>query len=286
MPSRPQTDGSIHRRLTERARLKHGVLSRQDVVACGVSPQTVTRWARIGRLQMVLPGAFVLPGVPVSWKQRLLCALEWAGPEARISHRSAAALLELDGFPEGVIEVTTTLKRKPPDGLVVHRVRRMSPHDSTTVGPIRTSTPARIILDLGAVSSFDKVECAVEDILRRKLSSLAALHWELRTQGGQGVPGSGTMKRLLQVRPKGYAPTASRLELKIDRVLRSLVLLFYARQHVIETRLGERRPDFAFPDYKFAVEGDSYAHHSGRRAWERDNQRDRACAHWTGTSFT
>lgn len=276
MASRPQQDRSIHRLLHERARSTLGVLSREDLLACELSAQASRRWVRTGKLDEIFPGAFVLPGVPRSWKQKLMCALTWAGPEAKASHRSAAALIGLDGFPEGVIEITMPSKRKPVEGIITHRVERISPHDVTKVGPIRTSTPARILLDLGAVSSFDAVECALEDALRRKLTTLPALRWELRTQGRRGVKGTATLKRLVQTRPRGYVATESRLELKIDRVLRSISLPFYARQHVIATRLGERRPDFAFPEYNFAIEADSYAHHSGRRAWERDKQRDRA----------
>jgi very-short-patch-repair endonuclease len=276
MSSQPQLHLTTHQLLVECARAKLGVLSRRDLSACGLSRQAVGRWLRAGKLQEVFPGAFVLAGPPLSSKQLLMSALVWAGNGARLSHRSAAALIGLDGYAEGAIELTMPSKRKPPERILVHHLEQMSPYDSTMVGPLTTSTPARIILDLGAVSPIDSVECAVEDVLRRKLSSLAALRWELRTQGGQGVPGSATMRKLLEDRPDGYVPTDSRLELRIDRVLRSLVLPPYVRQLVIETRLGHKRPDFAFPAYRLAVEGDSYAHHSGRRAWERDNQRDRA----------
>lgn len=132
------------------------------------------------------------------------------------------------------------------------------------------------MLDLGAVSPVDTVEYALEDLLRRKLSTLAALRWELRTQGGRGVPGSAILSELLAARPDGYVPTDSGLEVDVDRVLRSLVLPPYRRQLVIKTRSGVRRPDFAFPDYTFAIEAKSFKHHSGRTAWESDNQRDEA----------
>ena len=123
---------------------------------------------------------------------------------------------------------------------------------------------------------LETVEYAIEDMLRKRLSTLAALRWELRTQGGQGVPGSATLSELLQARPDGYVPTDSGLEVDVDRVLRPLVLPPYVRQLVIQTRAGERRPDFAFPDHTFAIEAKSYKHHSGRRAWDSDNRRDEA----------
>lgn len=100
--------------------------------------------------------------------------------------------------------------------------------------------------------------------------------WELQTQGGKGVPGSATLRDLLRARPDGYTPTGSYFEVDIDRILRSLPLPTYQRQLVVRTREGERRPDFAFPDFKFAIEGKSWKHHSGRKPWQEDNRRDEA----------
>lgn len=276
MSVRPEPSLAIHLLLVERAQRKLGVLSRKDLYECGLSPQAVRRWIVGGKLVEIFPGAFVLPGGPLTWKQKLMCGLTWGGPSARVSHRSAASLLRLEGFPEGRIELTSTSKKKPPDGIDVHVVKRLWPYDTTTSGPFRTSTPARTILDLGAVSDIDTVEYALEDLLRRKVSTLPALRWELRMQGGRGVRGGGILSDLLNMRPEGYVPTGSRLEIKIDRELRALVLPPYERQHVLATRIGEARPDFAFPDFTFAIEGYSYTHHGGRRAWERDGQRHKA----------
>ena len=44
----------------------------------------------------------------------------------------------------------------------------------------------------------------------------------------------------------------------------------------MKTRVGSRWPDFVFPEYTVAVEGDGYESHGGRKAWLYDKQRDRA----------
>ena len=84
-----------------------------------------------------------------------------------------------------------------------------------------------------------------------------------------------TLRKLIERTGRAQPTTGSTLELKVDRVLRTLVLPPYVRQHRIETRSGRRRPDFAFPEQQLAIEAHSYKWHQGKRAWEQDQRRDR-----------
>ena len=270
-PPAPKQRHSIH----GLAASQFGLLTRDDLLAADVSAQAIRRRVRNGELEELLPGVFRVPGVPESWHQRLLAALRWAG-DSCASHRSAAALLELDGFPQGPVEITTTRSRRPRNRIVLHRVGTMAPSDLMKRGPFTLTTPARTLLDLGVVCPLEQVELALEDVLRRKLTTIRALRWELRTQGGQGRAGTANLRALLEHRPDDYRPTASRLELEVDRVLRSHRFPSYERQHELETRLGLLHPDFAFPTYCVAVEADSYRWHSGRRSWQADKARMRA----------
>lgn len=155
----------------------------------------IRRRVRDGDLHEVLPGVYRLSGAPSSWLQRLTAALLWAGPNSCASHRSAAALLGLDGFDEDIVELTTTRSLKTRPGVVVHRVGRLWDYDMMLKGPFMLTTPARTLLDLGAVATADGIELALEDALRRKLTTLSALRWELRTRGGQGKPGTVVLKK-------------------------------------------------------------------------------------------
>ncbi len=60
----------------------------------------------------------------------------WAGPEAAVSHRSAAALWKLDGIDAGnVVELTTTGSRNDvPKGLTLHRTKLLTPADAGWLG--------------------------------------------------------------------------------------------------------------------------------------------------------
>lgn len=254
-----------------------GIISRSDLVAAGVSAQAIYRRMRSGRLIEILPGVYTLPGPDLSWRQKLMAALVWAGPEARASHRAAAALLELDGFSPDVIELTTSVPRKSPNWLILHRARRVWGYDLMFKDPFTLTTPARTLLDLGAVADVERVELALEDALRRRLTTVSALQWELRKQGGRGTRGTRVLRKLLSTRPVGHVATDSGLEVRVDRLLRSLRRLpEYKRQVPINTRLGRVRVDFGFVDWLMAVEADSYRWHSGHDAWSNDKQRDRA----------
>lgn len=253
---------------------QHGVISRAQLRALGFSKDSIWRAVRAGKMVEALPGTFRAASAPVSWEQDLTAALLWAG-NARASHRSAAALLELDGFPRGPIEITTTRSLRAATGIVLHRVATLHGYDTTTIKGFRCSTAARTLLELGAVAAREEVELALEDALRRRVTTLRAVRWELRTEGRSGRNGTSTLKALLECRPDGYVPTESALEVRLDRLLRTLELPAFKRQHTIATPLGTVRPDFAFVEYKVAVEADSYRWHSGRAAWEKDKRRAR-----------
>jgi hypothetical protein len=72
---------------------------------------------------------------PETWRGRLLAALLWAGPEAFVSHRSAAALYGLDGFPEGSIEITAPYA-DPVRGVKVHRSKRPAKEHELSMGSV------------------------------------------------------------------------------------------------------------------------------------------------------
>ncbi len=205
-----------------------------------------------------------------------MAALTWAGAGSRLSHRAAAALHQLSECPAGFVEITTTRRLLPVEGLIVHRLRRLEKTDAMRQGHFTLTIPARTLLDLGAVVDIETVEAALEDALRKRMTTLAALRWQLNTSGGRGVRGTEALRRLLDLRPPGYACTGSDLELKVDRVLRNLRgIPPYARQYEVFTRGGRRFLDFAFPRHRVAIEAVGYAWHGGREAWASDLQRDR-----------
>jgi very-short-patch-repair endonuclease len=199
-------------------------------------------------------------------------------PGAVVSHRAAAALWEFEGCAPGCVELSTrgsrTIKAK---GLTLHRVAGLEPADITSVGPIPVTTPTRTIADICGLMDRDRVEPALDDALRRGLTSLPRLRWTAQRLGGRGRPGARLLADLLDERRPGWTPPASQLESRLSALLKRAGLRTPASQFEIRDQ-GRllARVDFAYPDAKVAIEADGYRYHSGRVAWQRDLTRRNA----------
>ncbi|HEX9505271.1 MAG TPA: type IV toxin-antitoxin system AbiEi family antitoxin domain-containing protein, partial [Acidimicrobiia bacterium] len=91
--------------LTPIARRQYGLLTTRQALT-SLTTRQLRRRLRDGRLERVRRGVYRVGGVPESWHQKVLAACLAAGPNARASFRSAAALYELEGFATGILEVS------------------------------------------------------------------------------------------------------------------------------------------------------------------------------------
>lgn len=198
-----------------------------------------------------------------------MAALLWLDREdAAISHRAAAALWGFPGFTRGPIELSTSRWKKPLPPVVVHKVGSEISGHTTTVGPIRVTNAGRSLVDVAGLVSPDELERAIEDAIRRGLTSVAHLRWLCQGRQGKGAKGIRAVRKLLENRSR---PTESQFEIKLLQALRKTSLPAPERQYeVVVDGQVVARPDFAYPWAKVAIEADSYWFHSGRAAWESD----------------
>src|SRR5258708_27943738 len=81
----------------------------------------------------------------------VLIAEFWAGEEAAISHRAAAAAYGLDGVEPGVVELTTTgHKSQVPPGIILHRTTILTPSETAWLEPLSVTTIPSTLIDLHA----------------------------------------------------------------------------------------------------------------------------------------
>src|SRR5690242_13026626 len=173
--------------LGPRAARQHGVFSRDQALACGMSRATITRRVDAGAWVRVYPGVYRLAGAPVTWKQSLLAAcLAW-GDGVAVSHRAAAALHELIGFKPGRIELIVPRKRERALPHNVHRPRYLDTVDVMTLDTIRVTRPARTLIDLATCVDSDLLEEALDDALRRRLVSLPRLRMRMTELGARNI---------------------------------------------------------------------------------------------------
>src|SRR2546423_4386003 len=256
---------------------QYGLLSRKQGKALGLTAESFRWLTRTGAWQAVLPGVIRVKGYPDSWEQRLKAACLWAGPACAVSHRSAAAWWQLRGFEPGTVEITTTKNRSPVGSLaIVHRQRAVRGAMAIEKG-IPVTNPLLTLMELGSVVVPELVERALDDALLRGRVSLRRLWLILDQYGGSGHRGAGTLRILLKTRDAAYAPPEGELDERFRKLLKSTGLPKPREQYEVR-RNGKflARLDFAYPEYRLAIETDGYVWHAGRLDWQRDPERRHA----------
>jgi hypothetical protein len=254
-------------------RHQHGLVTRAQALAL-MSPGTLDRWIRGRRLEPVRRGVYRMAGAPETWEQRLLAACMAAGPEARASVRSAAALHQLEGFARLPLEITHFGARPcPMDGVVIHETSVFDVAHVARIDGIPVTSVARTLCDLTAVERDWVVERAVDEALRRKIVRLEDIADVADHLEGRGRRRCTVMRDLLDHRRPGYDPGESHPERRIADLLVRAGLPMPTLQHPVEIEGKRYRIDLCYPELKIAIEFDSWQFHSGRRSFDADRAR-------------
>jgi hypothetical protein len=260
--------------LADHARTRHATVTWDEAAELGISETEIASWCRRGRLVHPAPNVYVVAGSPDSWEQRVRIAVGSSAGWA--SHRTAGALWRLDGFPRRQVEVVVPYGlRRRRSGWVVHETRTMHAVDLDEVGGIRCTSIARTILDAIAVVHPFVVGLALDHACRRlpgMLDVVVQRHLELPRRGRRG---SRIMSEMLDERLGRGRFVDSGFESKAVGVVRSIGLPEPVLQHTVRDGEFVAHLDLAWPPIMWAVECDSLAHHSGKRAHEWDRQRRR-----------
>jgi hypothetical protein len=224
---------------------QHGVVTVEQLRELGLDEPAVRRRVAAGRLHRLHRGIYAVGHRSLSWRGRWLAAVLAAGDGAVLSHASAAALWQFLRPISGPTHVTVAaaVRRKPRQGVRIHRSRTLTPRDITRRHGIAVTTPARTIEDIRG---------EVEPYLFRRALRQAEL-------ADHRVPHLGRVKR-----------TRSDLE---------LLFLGLCDDHglprpLVNHRVHGRRVDFFWPEHRLAVETDSWSYHRGSVAFEDDHDRD------------
>jgi very-short-patch-repair endonuclease len=256
----------------ELAMENHGVVTNDDVVACGLPRSTVTRWCQMEQLVRVAPRTYLL--VDLADERSYLAAAEAACPSAVVSHRAAGALLGLDGITEPFPEFTVPSSPPRIRWAMWHRSRDLQPFEVVEVDGLRCTDATRTLCDLGAVEDEDAVERALESALRGGLTRLPRLRWRAEQLARPGRSGPGLLLRVLGDRPEHAPPTGSELETRFLQCLRDHEVPEPVHQHVVRLRSGGTvHLDAAWPEQRLFAELDGAGSHDGWEARRRDMRR-------------
>ena len=264
--------------MRERAGAQHGLVSRDQLRAAGVSRQAVANRLRSPDWEAATPRVLRLVGAPATDHQRALAVVLDAGGSAVASHGAAAALWDLPGFDLRTVHVSfrrggagraTALAR-------VHRPTTLPESHRTTRHGIPTTTLGRTVVDLASTEHPARVEAAAHAAVRVG-ATWAAIGRVVDEIGGQGRPGVAALRTVLD-RDRGARPLGSALEGRFLRILRAAGLPEPRRQ--VDVGAGEwiGRVDFLYDDVRLVIEVDGAWHHEGALEVRRDKRRAAALA--------
>ncbi|MGH2909684.1 MAG: type IV toxin-antitoxin system AbiEi family antitoxin domain-containing protein [Solirubrobacteraceae bacterium] len=253
--------------IAELAARQRTMVKTEQLRALGIRPRTISNALARGRLHRVHRGvhSLVLPRArpPLAAEQAALLA---CGPDAVLSHRSAAALhgLRLPDVPPGTIDVMVTGARRNRRGIVVHRTTVLSPREHHRVQGLPATSVARTLVDLAPLYDARRLAPLVDQALR--MTSRAKLIEALDRHPRR--PGTPRLRRLLDpARPS--ADTWSKAEARLLAAIRR------ARLPTPEANvaIGSYVADLLWREQRVIVEYDSELYHSGPGVFHSDRAR-------------
>jgi very-short-patch-repair endonuclease len=232
------------------------VVSQAQLIAAGLDRHAIAYRRKIGRLHLLHRGVYAVGHRPPSPLAKAMAAVLACGPNAVLSHRSAAALWRIVPRWPSTVDVTAPTKHRLKE-ICVHRSRHA---DTTTHYGIRVTIPARTLVDLADVLTPRQLTRALNEAQVLRLVTPAELTTLLTRYPG---------RRTSQLTPQKGA-TRSHLE---DRFIR-----FLKRHHLplpeLNQQIAGHEVDAVYREQKLVIELDSRQFHTTPQAFEQDRDRD------------
>jgi very-short-patch-repair endonuclease len=283
-PQPAETANEADRRLRLRSRERereiavladrqHGVVGRDQLIRLGFEEGAIARRVAMGRLQEVRRGVYAPGRRRLSREGWWMAAVLASGPDAVLSHWSAAALWMIRPNSRSVVDVTDPVKSRTWDG--IRRHHKALPLDEVAVEEgIPVTTVPRTIFDLAATEQPEVIESLIREMefleLRDPLSLRDLVRRYPRRRGVARVrlaldrikdEPEGRRRRGLEER---FAPFLRDRDLQLPRF--NDPILVAGQRYVV---------DCHWPDVKEIVELDGWQGHKTRTAFREDRARDR-----------
>ncbi|HET6875332.1 MAG TPA: type IV toxin-antitoxin system AbiEi family antitoxin domain-containing protein [Acidimicrobiales bacterium] len=256
---------------------QYGLVSARQLRDLHISRKTLEGLEATKILQRVRFGVYRSLGAQESWHMMAMGAVLAAGAGAVLSHRSAAILWGLRDPraepPDAPLELTCA-RRLRLDGVTAHR-HRLAAGETTTRKRIPVTTVERTLLDMAEFTPAKELGQAMDDAIRRRLTTAAKLHATLQAHEGPGRRRRANMRRALAERGVGYDPGANDWEQAMDRRWDEMGLPPAERQYRVRIKKSRRtyKLDRAIVDLKIGVEWCGRHHHGTRSDFVYDSNR-------------
>lgn len=271
--------------MADLAERQHGVATRKQLLALGLSRHAIDSRISRGLLNVVYPGVLAIwrrsPSPACLWMAGVLAC----GSGAVLSHRSAARLWGVFPYDPRRVEVSRPRAGRTKHRGILLRQARLLPDEVTEVDGIPVTSIFRTIFDLAAVCSKREVERAFHETDVRQLTDRVSLPQLLERHPGRR--GAATIRAVLAGR-ESVGVTRNELEERFVALLDSHRLPRPRLNGTLAVRGRLLEPDCMWQRERLIVELDGREVHGTDKAFESDRQRDRIllAEGWRSTRVT
>jgi very-short-patch-repair endonuclease len=245
------------------------VLTRRQLLALGFSSKSIEHRLGRGRLFPVMRGIYAVGRPELTRHGHWSAAVLACGPEAVLSHGSAAALWGFGRERRGGIDVSvpfSTAHRQA--DIRVHRRRSLREEDRTIEDAIAVTTPARTLVDLASLLPLSSLERAVNEADKLDRIDHDSLRGELE--------GFGRQKGAMRLRALLDRDTFRLSDSELESMFRPIAREAGLPEPLTKAQVNGFEVDFFWPDLGLVVETDGLRYHRTPSQQARALRRDQA----------
>src|SRR4051794_1052187 len=247
------------RMLAKLGSTQHGVVAVWQLLELGFSRREIAVRVESRRFHRVYRGVYTL-GHPARTAEALeMAAVLACGPQAVLSHWTAAARWALIRPVHGPVHVIAPSDRKAQRGMRPH-TSPLHPHDRTRRDGIPITTVPRTLLDLSAVAN--------ERLVRRAVNQADRKGWLNRRVMAELLERNPRRKGTKQLRAviAGVNPTTRRTRSDLEVAFIVLCKAHHLPAPVANTEVAGIEVDMHWPGTNLIVELDCYEYTGRRRS--------------------
>jgi very-short-patch-repair endonuclease/predicted transcriptional regulator of viral defense system len=258
-----QIEESRSRRAWRLARRQHGVVARRQLLRLGFTSKAIKHRVRSGRLHPVVRGVYAVGRPHLNREGAWMAAVLAAGPEAALSHRSAAAHWGFGKEHPDYIDVSVRRECQPrlPE-IRCHRRPSLPGSEITARFGIPLTQPVRTFLDLTTVAGPKTVERAINEADKLDVIDADSLRKALDDRAGE--PGVRPLRRILDQH------TFRLSDDELERLFHPLAASAGLPVQLTKVMVNKFEVDFFWPDLGLVVETDGWRYHRTPSAQTRD----------------
>jgi len=201
----------VDMRVATLAHRQHGIVARVQLLAMGLGSGAIDGRVAAGRLHPMHRGVYAVGHARLSEQARWLAAVLAAGPQAWLSHGSAAALWRILPSADGPVHLTVASgSHRGRPGLAVHRSSTLGRHETTRRMDVPVTKPARTLVDVADGLPVRQLQRALGEAYALRIVDRSELANATGAAGRRR--GAHRLATLLNEHDLGFTLTRSALE--------------------------------------------------------------------------